>query len=231
MTNQAQKQQLTLAEQFRRLSAQVAKQPSFDNCVVLHVSTCNNYEPTNPFLGRHDSGHHTNLITSCPFCDSGYLIEMRIDQLNNYADHIESSNPEEKEEISHIKSVCFFKTQNSSSTKLDKIWETTKEFSGCKIINIELMPLHSHSAAENLIKKFNELRNDIFRSTELLDRISPSPNFAAGIEFTLKRYLNCPSYKREFITAPVWSRKSLDKLVASGTVLRIETNNETYTTD
>ena len=233
MTDQVQEQQLELAEQFRKLSTQVAQQPSFDNHVVLHVSTRNDYEPINPFLRRDDPGYHANLITFCPFCRSSYLVEMKVDQLERYADHLKNTTLiTDQEDISHIESVCFIRTKKSSSADRDKIWEVASETDGeCRIFDIDLMPLKSCGAAEDLIKKFTDLRDDVFRSTELLDKISPSSQFAEGIEFAIERYLRCPSHAPVPVTAPVWSRESLDQLVASGTVLNIEPNNQLNTTD
>jgi hypothetical protein len=170
---------------------------------------------------------------------SGYLVEIAADQLDGYANIVESSRlAKDQVDISRIEAVRFFESADAGgSASLDTIWEAAPQTDAGKAFVVWLMPLRGRDAAEELIERFAALRDGT---------IVPPPPLLAGVDVgtvtedvpvVMRRALRAAAasgdrinlamrtyrqHHRARTTVLVPSRGALDHLIASGTVFRIE---------
>ncbi|MDE0307011.1 MAG: S8 family serine peptidase [Albidovulum sp.] len=229
-------QRSVLSRQFRNLSKQAAWRPRFNGRVVLYASMFDDslapsYTPSDLFRPMRSA------YLVAPF-RTGYLIEMASEQLDQYADTVVATNAiKDTVDISRIRSVRFFEDSDTAgSATLENIWEAAPEVEAGKAFIVWLMPLRGRNAAEELIQRFGNLRDDT---------IVPPPPLLAGIDegrdtnvpVAMRRSLRAArasgdridlamrtyrQHRRARTTVLVRSRVAFDKLVGSGTVFRIE---------
>lgn len=237
ITDRLPEQRRALSRQFRDLAEQAAQQPRFDGRVVLYASMFDDsfapsYTPNDLF----EATRSARLIA--PY-RSGYLVEIAADQLDGYANIVESSRlAKDQVDISRIEAVRFFKSADAGgSASLDTIWEAAPQTDSGKAFVVWLMPLRGRDAAEELIERFAALRDGT---------IVPPPPLLAGVDVgtvtedvpvVMRRALRAAAasgdrinlamrtyrqHHRARTTVLVPSRGALDHLIASGTVFRIE---------
>lgn len=229
-------QRRVLATQFSSLAANSSKQPSFDNRVILYAAMFNDslaptWTPTDLFQSTRDA----RLVA--PYRE-GYLIEVAKNQLSNFAHLVQLTHlAKDQVDISRVESVRFFGNSDAIGTlSLDKIWQTAPETVGGRAFVVWLMPLRGRDAAEHLIQTFATLRDGTITSpppllasvTAELDSNVPSAMRhslrAAGttndrLNLAVREYR---LRRRARTTVIVPTPAALRKLVASGTVFRIE---------
>ena len=229
-------QRRILSEQFLALSEQAEQRPRFDNRVVLYAkmfddSLAPSYTPSDLFKATREA----RLIA--PF-RSGYLVEVAANQLGGYARVVQSTGQiKDLVDISRVESVRFFENEDAAGlATFDEIWKSAPETEEGKAFVVWLMPLRSREAAEELIKRFDALRDGT---------LLPPPPLLAGIvqdtdtdvPVAIRRGLRAAGasgdrfnlamrtyrlHRRARTTTIVSSRAALDQLVASGAVFRIE---------
>ncbi|MEY8831820.1 hypothetical protein AB9K29_01570 [Phaeobacter italicus] len=159
ITDRLPEQRRALSRQFRDLAEQAAQQPRFDGRVVLYASMFDDsfapsYTPNDLFQATRSA----RLIA--PY-RSGYLVEIAADQLDGYANIVESSRlAKDQVDISRIEAVRFFESADAGgSASLDTIWEAAPQTDAGKAFVVWLMPLRGRDAAEELIERFAALRD------------------------------------------------------------------------
>lgn len=236
MMDRLPEQRLVLSRQFRALAAEAAQRPRFDGRVVLYASMFDDslapsYTPNDLFQATRSA----RLIV--PY-RAGYLVEMATDQLGGYAGIVESTGlAKDQVDISRIETVRFFENEDAGGpASIEEIWEAAPKTDAGKAFVVWLMPLRGRDAAEELIQRFAALRDGTI--------VPPSP-LLAGVDLgadtdvpvVMRRALRASGAsgdrinlamrtyrlkRRARTTVLVPSRAALDRLVASGTVFRIE---------
>lgn len=229
-------QRRALSRQFLALSELAAQRPRFDGRVVLFAamfedSLAPSYTPSDLFSSVRDA----RLIV--PY-RSGYLVEMAADQLPAFARLVQRTDlTKDQVDISRIESVRYFENEDTSgAASLDEIWEAAPQTEDGRAFTVWLMPLRGREASEELIERFATLRDGT---------ITPPPPLLAGLDIdaetdvpvVIRRSLRAAGAtgdrinlamrayrqrRRARTTVLVPSRAALDRLVASGTVFRIE---------
>ena len=235
-TDRLTEQRRILSEQFLALSEQAEQRPRFEGRVVLYAamfddSLAPSYTPSDLFRATRS----THLIV--PY-RSGYLVEFAADSLGDYARIVQrTKQTKDQVDISRVESVRFFEEGDAfGSATLDEVWETAPETEGGKAFVVWLMPLHSREAGEELMQRFDALRDDT---------LLPPPPLLAGVDegtdtdvpVAMRRSLRTAGasgdrfnlamrtyrlHRRARTTTIVPSRAALGRLIASGAVFRIE---------
>ena len=167
----------------------------------------------------------------------GYLVEVAADQLPALARAAQRSDvAKDKVDISRVETVRFFGDDDAAAVPLDALWTAAPATEEGRAFVVWLMPLRSRDAAEALIATFSGLRDSTISPpppllTALvagLDtavsgvmRRSLRNTAAAGdrLNLAVRDYRRA---RRSRTTVIVPSRRALQRLIASGTVFRIE---------
>lgn len=229
-------QRRALAKQFIALSEQAARRPRFDGRLVLYAamfddSLAPSYTPSDLFHSMREA----RLIV--PY-RSGYLVEIAADLLPAFARLVQRTDQTtDQVDISRVESVRYFESADTfKAASLDEMWEAAPETEGGKAFTVWLMPLRGREASEELIERFAALRDGT---------IAPPPPLLAGVDLdaetdvpaVMRRSLRAAGAtgdrinlamrdyrlrRRARTTVLVPSQAALGRLVASGTVFRIE---------
>lgn len=236
MTERLPEQRRILSGQFLTLAEQAARRPCFDGRLVLYAamfddSLAPSYTPLDLFQAMRGA----RLIA--PY-RTGYLVEMTASQLGPYAHVVQSTSlAKDLVDISRVESIRFFENEDAAgSPTLDEIWEAAPETEEGKAFVVWLMPLRGTKAGEDLINRFNALRDgavlpplpllagvDVGTDTDVpvAARGSLRAVGASGdrLDLAMRTYR---LHRRARTTTIVPSRRALGQLVTSGTVFRIE---------
>ena len=229
-------QRKALASQFSDLAATAARQPHFDNRVILYAamfddSLAPTWTPSDLFQATRDA----RLIA--PY-RTGYLVEVPSTQLARFSELVRATDQtKDQVDISRVESVRFFAGADATgASSFDALWNAAPEATGGRAFVIWLMPLRGREAAEHLIQTFAALRDrTIAAPPPLLANISA--DLGASISPVMRRSLRTVTATgdrfnlavREYrlrhrarTTVIVPTPGALQELVASGTVFRIE---------
>lgn len=229
-------QRRVLAEQFATLAAGAARQPRFDNRVIVYAtmfedSLAPTWTPSDLFQATRDA----RLVA--PYRD-GYLIEIRTSQLSSFTRLVQvTTHAKDQVDISRVESVRFFADTDAMGTSsLDTIWKTAPETRGGRAFVVWLMPLRDENAAEHLIQTFAALRDGtITAPPPLLTGVTTELD--ANVPVAMRKSLRAAGstgdrfnlavreyrlHRRARTTVIVPTPAALQKLIASGAVFRIE---------
>ncbi len=232
-------QRKVLSKAFREMDDTVANQPSFSDHVVIHADMFeDSLAPSHTPYDLFHMKYGAQLIT--PY-RTGYLVEVQADCLSQLADQIEQSEQgKEKADISRVQSAVFFNEQNATTDRTsDNLWEEAPEIENGRAFVIWLMPLRNKNAQEDLIQKVFALQNESISSPPSLSQ-KILENLDASVSVTMRRSLQVAANEDDRITLAIRdyqklghaivtviipSKVAIDRLLASGAVLRIDPIN------
>lgn len=229
-------QRRALSEQFTALAAQITQRPSFDGCVILYASMFDDslaptWTPSDLFQATRDA----RLVT--PY-RTGYLVEVAVDHLAAFGRLVQRTTlAKDQVDISRIESVRFFSGEDATgASSLDAIWQAAPETDAGRAFVVWLMPLRGREAAEHLIQSFSALRDGtIAQPPPLLESIAA--DLGTNVPVVMRRSLRAVATagdrfnlavreyrlrRRARTTVIVPTPGALQRLVASGTIFRIE---------
>tara|TARA_R110000796_G_scaffold68137_1_gene156208 strand:+ start:11603 stop:13876 length:2274 start_codon:yes stop_codon:yes gene_type:complete len=229
-------QRKALGHAFRTMAEYADDQPSFSGQVVVHVtmfedSFAPSYTPNDLFHPIHGA----RLITPHR---TGYLLQIKADQLASIAEQIESTkHVKELVDISRVQGAEFFTEANARGGRdFNTLWDAAPDTGSGRAFITWLMPLRDRESGEHLIQKVAALRDKVILSPPpLLDEVRAaldssvpavmrrSLQAAAGegdrIDLAMRDYRQ-QGYARATLIIP--SQAALGQLLASGTVFRID---------
>jgi hypothetical protein len=228
-------QRRALATQFAILAAEVMRRPRFDGRVILYVAMFDDsLAPTWTPSDLFQAAREARLVAPHR---TGYLVEVAANQLRGYARLVQQTDlVKDQVDISRVASVRFFADADAAGpSSLARIWEAAPETEGGRAFVVWLMPLRGREAAEHLIQTFATLRGGtIAAPPPLLNRVMAEldARVPAGMRHSLRAAAAGDRFnaavreyrlrRRARTTVIVPTRAALQRLVASGTVFRIE---------
>ena len=227
------RQRRKLADQFAAMARQKDRHPQFAGRVILYAemfedSLAATWTPNDLF--RPDRGGR--LIA--PHL-SGYLVEVEaryLEWLSAFA--ISASSVRDQVDLSRVDTVRFHMAEDVLLGRdPDELWESAPKFGDRRSFLVWFLPVSDGAAAEDVLNSLQQLRGEAIEPPapllENIDRGSaPADGFrrelvALGSGDRLNNALRL--YRRErraSTTLVLRSRDSLDRLLASGTVARLE---------
>lgn len=201
-----------------------------DNRLLLHVQMFeDSLAPTHRPMDILPVSFDCRFIA--PMFD-GYLVEIDTEQLARIANQIaEALNWRIKSDISRVRAIKPYRSEDVLRGNLvEELWDRAVEGNKGKFFNVWLRPYSDTQAREDVLREFEQLSND---GTVLTIETSPSELKTHGsslerpaspgsgsVARALRRYRRTEGVGRATIEIP--SQASLRKLVASGTVFRLD---------
>ena len=247
--NRLGQQRETLAKSFGEMAETVGKQPVFNGRVVVYATMFN--DSLAPSHIPNDLFRPANGARFMVRHRMGYLIEVESCQLEKFADQVrQTTRAKKKMDISRVQSVGFFGMENVLGEKKPGIlWHIAPETEDNRIFIVWFMPLQNIEAKEHLVRNVTELRDRGIISSQppILERIlrvfnnnvqdvrdvkdiqdipedmhqdlRTTTSKEDKISLAMRDYLE-RGHVRTTVSIP--SRAALRRLLASGTVLRID---------
>ncbi len=229
-------QRSALAAQFNGLSERASETPRFNGHAIIYAAMFeDSLAPTWTPSDLFQRDHGARLVV--PF-RAGYLVEVGVDRLASYARLVRQTDAaKDQVDISRVESVRFFDDGDAAGHRtLDEVWKEAPKIEDGRAFVIWLMPLRDRDAAEHLLQAFSGLRDGVIEAPPpLLESMKDALD--ASVPAVMQRSLRAAApagdrlnlamreYRRNHrarTTVIVPSRRALGKLVASGSVLRIE---------
>lgn len=229
-------QREVLAAAFDEMARNIAGQPKFGDQVVVYAAMFENslapsYTPSDLF--QTDLG--ACLVT--PY-RRGYLIQIRTDQLEGMANRIRNTEyVKEMVDISRVESVEFLSGDHiAGASGIDMLWDASPQVDGDRFFTVWFTPLKDKDAGERLIERVTELRDDgLLPPPSLLEGRRPESESTVSIDMRSSLLaeggdgdmteMAMRNYRRRGhsrTTVRIESKPALAKLLASGTVFRID---------
>ena len=226
-----------LAEEFLELSRSVAERPIFSGHVALRVTMHDDsVAPSHTPGGIFRSVNGAELIAPC---HSGCIVQMRADLLEALAERIKHTDLiKEMVDISRIQRVRFFETSDATGGRsAESLWNLAPQTETGRTFYAWLLRLPNDDAGEDLIQKVMHIRDNgyafsppsIFDTFIVEDNGNTSEEMRLGlieaasrgdrISMALQEYR---SSRRAFVEFAVPSRNDLERVLASGAIIRID---------
>ena len=225
-----------LAEEFLELSRSVAEQPSFSGQVALRVtmhddSIAPSYTPRDIF----SSANGAELIA--PY-HAGCIVQVRADLLEAFAERVmRTVLTKEKADISRIRRVRFFEANDATGGRsAESIWDLARQAETGRTFYAWFLRLPNDDAAEDLIQKIAHIKDNgyalsppsIFEK-RIVEEDDASEEMRLGSIKSVSRIdhisMALQEYRRSrnaFVELAVPSRKDLERILASGAIIRID---------
>lgn len=235
-TQRLQAQRDALARQLAGLAESARSLPQFDGRVVVYAcmfedSLAPTWTPSDLFEDELGG----QLIAPYKF---GYLVEVEAENLQAYSHRVaRTDRTRVLVDISRVQSVSFFGGDHATESRsLADLWQSAPKTENGRAFVVWLMPFRDSGAAEELIRTFANMRGEVVMSAPRL-LASIRGDLTENVPAVLRRTLQTAAsdgdrigmalreYRqkgRSRATVVLASEEALEKIVASGTVFRIE---------
>ena len=225
-----------LAKEFLDLSRSVAEQPNFSGHVALRVtmhddSIAPSYTPSDIF----SSANGAELIA--PY-HAGCIVQVRADLLEALAERVmHTVLTKEKADISRIRRVRFFEANDATGGRsAESLWDLAPQAETGRTFYAWFLRLPNDDAAEDLIQKIAHIRDNGYAlsppsifETRIVEEDDASEEMRLGSIESVSRIdhisMVLQEYRRRrnaFVELVVPSRKDLERILASGAIIRID---------
>lgn len=235
-------QRRLLSAAFEGLAKTAKTQPKFSNKVVIYASMFGDslaptHTPTDLF-------HPTKGVRLIAPYKSGYLVEFPTSRLSWFSSHVkEADTVSDRVDISRVENIRFFSPEDVYGARgLQSIWNLAPEVDNGRAFLLWLMPLQDRAAAEDLLLVFAGLHPELLDvplslkdATSGVDETKNSNLHKALLALGTTSRVNAAlrqyrQHKRASTIVSIPSLEALGRVVASGSVFKIEPVSSVYTT-